>query len=448
MKSVRKLILIMLVVAFAILPLVGCNDNRAKTAEELIPSAEDMGEPEGLWLYKGSFRYRTDGTEVECLFDSIVADGATYTRDQIHVDEYIYDTDSHKAMFSVVFDYEKNDSKRGLYLFDYENKTGKYLCDVPYERVTFIESNGLFLVSFYDDNSYNRLVCKYLFDSDGNLLCDDIIGTFRDGILYELSCDRLDDGTECLRVDWYYNGRHTLNIPGEGRSHAEMETHGDWMYFIDQGDTPIFAINKNTDEYSMFADAFDIHRDENKYVEEYRHVENRFYYNDSMYVFSVVYRIIYRGDENREGKDEWWWYLHRIDGGTAKEECSFGEYRSGATLGVYKDKIYFNGRKFSWIVQRKFRYDPVMRKTKKISAMSYHKGYIPEPSWNRSSDGNKTVGDYEFYVSSMAYGYSGFLTAPMGHCYYLMRKHDGKTEVMQYTFDYIEAHFYDDICEF
>ena len=57
--------------------------------------------------------------------------------------------------------------------------------------------------------------------------------------------------------------------------------------------------------------------------------------------------------------------MHRIDGGTAKEEYSFGEYRSGATLGVYKDKIYFNGLKYSWIVQRKFRYDPDTRKIKK-----------------------------------------------------------------------------------
>ncbi len=449
MKSLRRIIFLILVVVFAILPLSGCNDNRAATAEELIPNSDELGAPDGLWLYKDSFRYRTDGTEVECLFHSISAYGATYARDRIHVDEYVYDTDSHKAMFSVIFDCEKNESKRGLYLFDYENKTGKYLCDVPYERVTLVESDGLFVAAFYDDcNGDDRLVCEYLFDSDGNLLCDDIRGTFQDGILYELHDVRLDDGTKYLRVDWYYNGRHALNIPGSIGSSFDMETHGDWMYFIDVGNEPIFAIEKNTEEYSLFDDAFDIKRNTSKYVEEYRHIENRFYYNDSMYVFSVVYRIIDRGDENREGKDEWWWYLHRIDGGTAKEECSFGEYRSGATLGVYKDKIYFNGMKYSWIVQRKFRYDPVTRKTKKISVLSYHKGYIPALPSNKPSSGNKIVGEYEFYVSSRAYGYSGFLTAPMGHCYYLMRKHDGKTEIMQYTFDYIEAHFYDDICEF
>ena len=88
MKSLRRIIFLILVVVFAILPLSGCNDNRAATAEELIPNSDELGAPEGLWLYKDSFRYRTDGTEVECLFHSISAYGATYARDRIQVYEY------------------------------------------------------------------------------------------------------------------------------------------------------------------------------------------------------------------------------------------------------------------------------------------------------------------------------------------------------------------------
>ena len=48
---------------------VACKSVEPRYESEVIP--DSLGAPEGLWLYKGNLRSRTDGTEEEALLTSL-----------------------------------------------------------------------------------------------------------------------------------------------------------------------------------------------------------------------------------------------------------------------------------------------------------------------------------------------------------------------------------------
>ena len=431
-KRLYKIFFLLLAVIFAVLPLGGCSmGKRAETAEELIPEA--LGDPEGLWLYYGAYRSRTDGSESQPLFGSVTIGETEYGYDTFFVRDYIYSTDSHTALYLL----EIEGYGYCLYWFDYAQKAGKYICDASGERVAFTASDGYTYAQFGE--------AGYLLDGNGNLVCDTIDGYIQNGILYSVAQERSGDET-LYCVEWYYNGYHKAYFPNVERYSIDVDVCGDYLYLSANG-VPKYAVEKNTGEVTVFT-AFDIIPNTNKYVEERRHVEEKFCYNGAIYVFSVVYRIIDYGDETHEEKDEWYWYLHKVAGNKVTCECEFGEVRHGVNMGVYDGKFYFEARTIGNLYQKYYSYDPATGKLKKITKSSYHGGNIPTDTTATEKSANRRiqVNGYEFYVTSVPYGYSGFMNAPKGYCYYLNRKHGDSVEVMQYSFK--SRCFYDDICGF
>ncbi len=406
--------------------LAGCNLPKRKTAAECIPS--EIGAPEGFWLYKRNLRMRTDGSEKEELVTGFISpDGTEYGTDGWYIYNYKYITEANKVLFVI-----KTDKDTVLYGYDYKNKTGESLHVLPSEKVFIQYANGRIFVSY----EYFSLLMDYEFnilyadEESGDALS---YGTFAYGIAYR-QWFSLEDN--CSYFVYYTDKIHRVTMPLD-RTFKKITVNGDYIYAIHS--ESIVAINMKTESVTPLT-VFDTTYDPNKYSKSRRIFEEYYFNGDDIYVFSVVYRYILN-DPNEE--TDWFYELHKITGSNAELVYDFGSARWGAVMQIYENNLYFQvnrGGKKRYIYY--YQYNPQTGKMNSIKEKKYHETPIVK------QDNVKRVGEYEFYITYEPWGYSGFLTAPEGYCYYLMRKHGDKSEVMQYTFNTSERDFYDDICEF
>ena len=67
---------------------VSCKSVEPRSVAEVIPAS--LGEEEGLWLYKGNTRPRTDGTEEETLLTSVTVGETEYGEEDYKIIRYKY----------------------------------------------------------------------------------------------------------------------------------------------------------------------------------------------------------------------------------------------------------------------------------------------------------------------------------------------------------------------
>ena len=399
--------------------LAGCRGCKAlfdrPSASDCIPS--EIGSPEGLWLYKRNTRTRTDGSEKEELITDIVSpSGKEYLSDQWSICRYYYVTKANKVLFVITASDEIF-----LYGYDYKNKAGTALYDLPSTDVMCCWGDEKIFVQC------ERLAL--LFDYDLNLLfSDEHSYKFKDGILYSEGWN----GNSSFF--WYYlNGLHKLTLP-LNKSNCDIRVLGEYIYVI--YNETIVAINMYTESVTSF-DVFDTTFDTDKYGSS-RRIFEKFYQNDNeLYVFSVTYKYLLNDPDE---ETDWFYELHKITNDKAELAYDFGSARWGAVMNVYENSLYFQvdrGGQKRYI--HYYRYDIGTGKISEIKKSEYRE----TPKTDNKQV--KKVGEYEFYTSSTAFGH-GAWGEPVGYFYYLNRKHGDKIEVMQYS-NYNDD-FFDDICEF
>ena len=369
-------------ILFAAVTLGGC---RIFTKEEMIP--EHLGEPEGLWLYRGNERMRTDGSEREYLFEEIDLDGETVS--DFEVDDCLYCTGEGKAFFSLA-----RASGYCLYLFDYAEKRGEVLLETE-DELRMTSSDGYVYAQSNEKG--------YLYRQDGVLVASELEGDFSlvDGLL----CSLTDDA-----FFWWEDGLHSVALTPAAK--AARPRHDFFVQnnrFGFAGPDAVFFI--------------DLER------EELTDVAYKGHWRAQRRVSGAEYFLTY--DSYDRSPQEFRLY-----------EVKNGELRLAYTFPWEAEVSFLEGR--SGIINFYCVYTAAY--TGKVTYGYCHysiadgKLYNGEVKFPREADDALVCGKYAFWVSSHQYGpvFGG------GTCYYLNRRHDGIEEIMQYSFDN-DGYFFDDI---
>ncbi len=425
------------------------------TKEEVTPAV--LGGHEGLWLYRGNTRSRTDGSEREMLMKSVTVGDKEYATEDVIIRDLYYATSAHKIFFVLSVTNVENEAasdvesaeEHFLYLFDYELKTGKYICPLaaPETDIEIDNKNN----KAYVENAAE----KFLFDLEGNLLY-----TTHESVPYEQVYNYGLCGYSSGVFYSYYRFVHWVEVEEnqfepeynyyiewweDGKTHV-LETQSSFyaskakvtkthLYFW--ADRKITSINLKTETVLEY-DFNDINYPAADYVRATGSIMEIYYADDSVYVLSLAY--LYKNDEDYDNK----YYFTKI----SDEACIVvetvnvaGNY--GSEMHAYDGSLYIrictNGHGYN----KYYRYDMKSGQWNRITKNNYHGADSGE---NYSTSHKKIVGEYEFYVTSREYGYSGFMWGPEGYCYYLNREYKGETEIIQYSFE--NSYFYDDICAF
>ncbi|MDE6105406.1 MAG: hypothetical protein K2G38_06985 [Clostridia bacterium] len=132
--------------------------------DKVIPKS--MGAHEGLWMYKGNTRSRTDGTESTPILDELEIDGVTYSAK----DYEIYSIEYFRAYREIYFTLKLADDSFYLYYYNYHTKENSALGELPSGNLTVYASDNL----VYAKNSKTVVV----FDREGNKVDDNYSGKF------------------------------------------------------------------------------------------------------------------------------------------------------------------------------------------------------------------------------------------------------------------------------
>ena len=393
----RKFSILAIAIA-ACLALSGC---RLLTQEDMIP--EHLGEPEGLWLYKGNERMRTDGSEQASLFEDIEIDGETVA--DFSIDQYLYCTDAGTAFFSL-----EVDTKYYLYLFDYVEKSGQILWETQ-NRLSMSSSDECVFVS----TSRNGLLYRH----DGELLSADI-GTgffFQDGLL----C-RITDTAFCW---WEEDGLHSITPSGltwETRRYSHSDYFVQNRIFCFVGNGTVFFIDLEQETLTDLAY-------EGKWSQQ-RQIDE------------AAYFLTYTSPDSPYN-----YRLYEVKDGTLRLACTFPSEAKVSFGNCGDGTINFvcDYRSAAQIESVEGAPAPVLTSsgTTAYCYYSIKDGKLRDGSIEiakKAEDADAFVcGEYSFWVSYRAYG--GWFDG--GRCYYLNRKHDGIEEIMQYSFDN-DGYFFDD----
>lgn len=384
----KKKVLSVLCLLLCICCFVGC-----RTREDLIP--KELGAPEGLWLYRGAERMRTDGSEREKLFTDIELDGEAYSEEDYTVGDYCYCTDTKTAFFTL-----HAGEGHYLYVYDYAEKTGKQMGRVE-EWCTVYASE--YYICFVGKN------VKSLYSRDGVLLCEGMEGfEFTQDILYKYERS----GEEDLLVWWKDGMLHSVPIAHwEGGSQHFYD--GKLIYhFTDDGG---IAIDTDTEE--VFPIPYEGEFDEcegHDGVLWFLTRETRRYTEGSM-SYSTNYSRFYRFTPSESSR-----FIDAFEGNGASLVSATDEE---VCICLYDTKWYTS----YWYYN--------------IASGELTQG---ERQWPET-DNSLTCGEYTFWWGYEPYG---FMTG--GKCYYLYRRHGDIVEIMQYAFEdefHWSDRFFDDICE-
>lgn len=375
---------------------VGC-----ASMEDLVPT--ELGEPEGLWLYRGAERMRTDGSERERLFTDIELNGRTFTEEDYKVAEYVYCPEVRKAFFVLS---SWNEEIRWwdyyCYLYDYVEKTGRQLNETAgsYWR---LQANDFYVCYFRGEQGpievYRRDGTFVLETETEYDLAGDVLWSY----------NRQENGEE---LSWWQEGVwHSVLLPGrEGISYCVYD--GEYLY--DYSERGVYAVHSKTEE-----------------VHALEYEGTAYDYTPST---GELYFLTY--EQYSEKKDH---IVYKTYSG-----CRL--YRAIGT----KAELVYTFRK-PWSMWIDYTNDVEgyiqLRHSNKGDGVDYYlnlkngklkKGRVPK----KDSTEELICGEYTFWV--------GHRTTIFGSGYnYLYRSDGNKTEVMQYIFrDHGQSYrFYDDICE-
>ena len=419
-----KKIFPVIVILSAALLLGGC-----ARYEDMIP--ETLGEPEGLWLYRGTERSRTDGSETEPLFDEIVLDGETYTAEEYTVCDYLYCTDEKTAFFVLeIRNSETYDYLYYSYFYNYAEKAGRQLGKGTRSSI-YVEENGFYV--YFSDRGYQS--SKKLYTRSGEWIED-----FPSG--YDIVDDVLwsyvwhEEGEELV---WWKAGEyHSAMLP---KREGGYSVFYDGEYLYDCSENSIYAVHSETAHMNSISYDGTIY--------EYTMSEGK--------VWFLTYTSCNLDEENHENVHSGC-KLYRISGMEAELIYTFKEswsmkFRWGGN--IMEGYIELNRRRkykssMLWYEDWK----PKIETYETYESIAYYlnlengklkKGTAPRKEFLPEK---LVCGEYTFWVENKHYGFVMWLG---GECSYLYRSDGEKTEIMQYEFIYsgrVHFYFYDDICDF
>ena len=381
----------------ALFALCGC-----RTREDLIP--KELGAPEGLWLYRGAERMRTDGSDREPLFDEIELDGEIYTAEDYTVRHYDYCTDTKTVFF--VLTMESGDY---LYAYNYAEKSGKQLSEATEWYSCAISD---FYICFKSSDGADIVQSLYL--RDGTLICEGLKGfDLKQDILYKR--ERSEEGNSLV---WWKDGvLHSVPIP-DWEGYSDDFYDGEFLFHFTE-DGGGLAVDVDTEEvYPISYEGS--YRSESSYESEAHGGVFWFITREVNYVMegSLSYSEIYS-------------HLYRFTTAGCERVYSFAE-GIVALCSATDEAVYLCLYDAHWKTDYQY-YD--------IASGGLKSGkLIKEPE-----DNTFTCGEYTFWTGYEHYGY-------FGKCTYLYRRHGDKVEIMQYAFDGefhfdLNDKFFDDICD-
>lgn len=392
-----------------------------RAEEDVIPTK--FGSPEGLYLYSGNRRMKTDGSCGEDVLTTVEIDGQTYQSGEFTV-SYVssYIPEKHLAYF--IIDLNEN---RYVYLYDYMEKKGKVADTLPFgESIEYSSSKTHFFVRTESVN--------ILYGAEG-VSYKDFDGTLKDDLLYSIDDEK--------KLEWVYNGEYHCAVSEHGRIFIEkyMRKSGKYVYFYrsDARYKGFTAVDLETGEY---------------YRPPQLNDEQAFPYDDCFWLNGEekecshlaegsLYLLLIFVEQTSDDDSKWHTYLYKVTGGEVTVEYYFKNPRYGSyILGTTENYIYvaakYNGRG----ITSYYSYDKRSGKTKKVSRPSGSEIAGQRDNYIR-------VGKYEFFTETVEYRIPDSNTmfgSRIGYCHYLYRKSTFKKEIMRYSLD--SNDFYDDICTF
>ena len=421
----RKLVTIAsaLILALPVLLFASCSVEPRSEAD-VIP--EELGTAEGLWLYCGNKRSLSDGTGEETLLTSVTIEDMTYSEEEFDVITYKYVRDTHEIFFVLSID-----GQYRAYHYNYLTKESSDLGALPRAEKTYDYTIAASSSLVYILNT--RTHYGVIFSPEAQLLYEDFYdGTLDGDIVYRISS---------YEFIYFLNGEfHVIPLDTSFRS-SEYFRCGKYVYFIGK---EACGVNLETEEdFPLIANN---ENDGNLHIAD-------FYIKDGV-LYAMTINYVFRRDDETEHLTS----LFKISGETAQLIYDFGNAPHGMRMGIEGDIIYFTkyGSR-SWQAKC-FVYDVNTGKMKSVNSKNSGKGKTPEDIRKQEAANQReanlraelTVGEYTFYVTSIPYDDQPgmFGTHYTKTCYYLMRDHGGKSEVMQYNLDQNYGHFYDDIGDF
>lgn len=420
MKKFKRLIIskfCLFTVCAAVLPLSACLNK--KSLDDILPAK--YGESEGLYLYSGAAKMRTDGSEREDILKSVVIDGETSEDFSVNNGDYAYSSETNKIFFVV-----KAEDKEYLYLYDYKAGEGKTLSEAA--ELKFSKSESYVYVTSESEEKgwlYSR--------ADGTLLCDGIYGELVGDFLCSQTLEYDYDKREWNDVfSWYYGGAKSVKGIEQRLRLDRMHRSESFVYFLNYGHAPYTV---NLEDGTLSELTFDGKVPNSVINPELSYYAPDLRYCDVKECDSGLYTVTvhYEGEERL-------YDLYKLSGGKAEKEYEFGDRRYGFETFSVKGDLYFEiGHSRG---KRTYRYNP---KTKKISRAS-----VPSTTTDRTQE--LSVGGYEFYVKPEVYyeyQFPGYLPLPIPvakYCYFLYREKCGKKDVMACSTE--KRIFFDDIREF
>ena len=414
-----------LLLALPILLLAACDTVEPRSEADVIP--EELGEAEGLWLYRGNKRSRTDGTEEETLLTSVTVEGQKYSEKEFSIRTYQYVRDTYEIFFVLSI---KEQCK--VFHYNYKTKESAELCSLPAPQNW----------SDYDIEASSSLVyihnrakdCGVIFSPDAQLLCENFTGGTLDGdIVYRISGGNFT----------YFKGDAVHEVRVGIYCHAsDYQKYGAFVYFFSDA---ACGVNLDTEEiFSLTA------------IDDFGgsvHFED-IYCKEGVYYATAVYYVAYSGEEPQHIRR-----LFQVSGVTSQLLYEFGNTPYGLRMGIEGDVLYFTKKGARESKNEYFNYDTNTGKMRSVYRQYGGKGSTPEEleqqaaakEYAEKKRAECTVGAYKFYVTSRGYDdQPGMLggTHYTKLCYYLMRDCGGKSEIMQYNLNGNGGHFYDDIQEF
>lgn len=407
LKKISFLILSVLAAAATVLPFTACATE--KELEDILP--KKYGESEGLYLYRGNVKSRTDGSEKQPVLQNVELDGETYGKEDFKVTDYAYATAVNKIFFTLTANRQEI-----LYLYDYKAGTGEKLYAA--DSLEIAASDKYAYVT--DDKNEKSFLYSL---ADGTLVCDEIYGTLGGDLLYKR--DVVYDETEEEwkdRFSYFYGDSVKEAFSEQNRLDLRyLYQYENYVYFLSYTSPCVINLDDGTVNDLNF-----------------EHGVPRNY--DTHLCTDGLYTLTTRYVENGD-KTQTLYTLYKLSGGQAETDYEFGNNLYGNTMLAVQGTLYFHMRTSRNTYT--YRYDAKKKNLRRLSS-------LPKEQPSRTQE--LSVGGYKFYVENKRYNeyqFAGYLPIPIPSykwCYFLYREKDGKTDIMQYSTE--SRKLFDDICEF
>ncbi|MDE6411267.1 MAG: hypothetical protein K2L02_01870, partial [Clostridia bacterium] len=403
-KHFRKTFMIVTALLFALplLFLVACAV-KPRSETDVIP--DTYGTSEGLWLYKGNKRSRTDGMEEEKLLTSVTVGETEYGVEDFKIISYMYVKDTWEIFYIIQIDTDCR-----LCHYNYKTKESSDLYDL-----WDTETPENYFIEVSDSLVY--VADQVIFSHDAELLYKDFrYGTLDGNIVYDIT------GRE---FKYFMNGEmHVVPLDATfPNSEDAYQRYGNYFYLIG---SDFYAINLDTEECTTLS-VFSVSKN------MYRSYDDFYYMDGSLFVLT---KCCPRYSSNA---DERFYQLIRVTGASTSVAYDFGDAPYGMTMYIDGSTIYLVKQAARSIHNQYFAYDSKTGKTESVSSKAVKNGKttadLTKVEKINDNDRELTVGEYTFYVYSI--GYDDVSDMFGSHysktCYYLMRRHGGLEEVMQYS---------------